>query len=89
MIKSLLYAGRVLKKDEWIQLAQKNLDYLTDQFFITKSSLKNNQHKESVLFLDDYVFYLEALIESMQSNFKKKDYEIAFEIGNQIIEKFD
>ena len=90
LIKGLLKSGDLLKNDEWIDIAQENINFLSNNLFdgdILNSIYIDNKAKFPG-YLDDYAFLLDALILSLQVNYREKDLVLAIKIGNQIINQF-
>lgn len=89
MIKSLLFSGRVMKKKSWINIGQKALDFICQNMF-SNEKLNTIYDENSKLsgYLDDYAFLLDALIESMQANFRGIDYDFSLKLSNKIVKNF-
>lgn len=89
-IKSLLVAGKIFNKPEWINLAQDTLDFIYNNLFEDRK-LKSIYVNEKALlngYLDDYAFLLDGLIQSMQSNYRECDLLFAIQIGDILKENF-
>ena len=90
LIKSLLIAGEILKKPEWVQLAQETLDFIFHNVFIQKKLKSIFVDKKALLngYLDDYVFLLDACIQSIQVNYRQCDLIYAIQLGDILKDKF-
>ena len=89
MSKALIFSGRILNDENWVNLGQKNLDFIFRYMFAdNKLTSIYEKNKKINGYLDDYAFVLDALIESMQANFREEDYVYACNIGGLLIEKF-
>ncbi len=89
-IKSLLNAGEVFKEAKWVSVAQHSLDFISKHLYANEqlSSIYYDDKPKFNGYLDDYAYLLDALIDSIQINYREKDLIFAIEIGKIIIKKF-
>ena len=91
MIKSLARAARVFGRADWILLAQQALDFIRTQMWRNKSlsvSYKDGEAKLNA-YLDDYAFLLDALLESMQAEFRTEDLAFAQDLADRLLSQFE
>ena len=90
LVKSLLIAGDTFNEPQWIKLAQETIDFIINNLFREKK-LKSIYVDEKALlngYLDDYAFLLDALIQSIQTNYRECDLNYAIQLGDIIKGKF-
>ena len=91
MIKGLAHAARACQRADWILLAQQALDFIRAQMWRDqglRASYKDGQAKLNA-YLDDYAFLLDALLESMQAEFRPQDLAFAQELADCLLSHFE
>ena len=90
LIKSLLVAGDTFNEPKWIKLAQETIDFILHNLFIDEKLKSIYVDEKPILngYLDDYAFLLDALIQSIQTNYRESDLDHAIKLGYIIKEKF-
>ena len=90
MAKSLLYAGRLLGKDEWIVAGRKAIDFMRDQMWKNGTLMAVFSEKKQPLpaYLDDYAFLLSAVLESLRVDFRREDLAFATKIADILLDEF-
>ena len=90
IIKSLLIAGETFNEPKWIKMAQETIDFILHKLFIDEKLKSIYIDEKSLLngYLDDYAFLLDALIQSIQINYRESDLDHAIKLGSIIKEKF-
>jgi len=91
MIAALARASRAQDEPAWTDLAQDALDTLVRTAW-HDGRLHATRHGDAVAlngYLDDYAFLLAALLESMQARFRRRDWDLALVIANQLIDRFE
>ncbi|VAW97867.1 Uncharacterized protein YyaL [hydrothermal vent metagenome] len=91
MIKAMMLAGRLLKNTEYIQSAQYAIDFCYSTLFKNKRLFATHKNGKThiMAYLDDYAFMLEALIESLQTQWRNNDLKFAIELADSLIEFFE
>ena len=90
LLKSLLVAGDIFNEPDWIELAQKSIDFIYENLYQTKKLKLIYINGKPMLnaYLDDYTFLLDALIHSIEIKYREKDLIFAIELGNILKENF-
>jgi hypothetical protein len=90
MCTGLLRAGRLLGRPGWIALAQRALDALRRDALVDGRLRAIRQQGSARLnaYLDDHAFLLEALIESLQADYRPADLAFAEQVATAIVERF-
>ncbi|MBI3563217.1 MAG: thioredoxin domain-containing protein [Gammaproteobacteria bacterium] len=90
MIKGLAVAGRSLQRADYIDAAQRGVDFIRQQLFINGrlcATYKDGQAK-LMAYLDDYAFMLDALLESLQASWRSEDLEFAIALAECLLSHF-
>lgn len=90
-ICGLARAGRIFDREDWVRVAQQALDFIRGHMVKNGCLFATYQHGEARLnaYLDDHAFLLEALLELMQTSFRKQDLEFAVMLANTLLERFE
>jgi len=90
MIKGLAQAGRMLHRPDFVRAAQAALDFIRQSLIVDGELLACNTHGKASLkaYLDDYAFLLDALLELLQSQWRKQDYELAVQLAERMIAEY-
>lgn len=91
IIKGLALAGYYLKKTEFINAAQKALDFIHSKLWQNNrlySTYQNNQSKQKA-YLDDYAFLLEGILVLYKITKQDKDLKLAIQLANNLLEYFE
>jgi len=90
MIKAMAQTGRLLSRPDFVRSAQDAVDFIRDKLFIDGVLLAC--YTEGVAshpaYLDDYAFMLDALLELLQSHWRKQDYELALQLAQVLLDEF-
>lgn len=91
MIKGMMLAGRLLKNTRYIDSAQRAIDFMHSTMFKKKRLYATHKDGKTHLmaYLDDYAFMLDALIESLQTQWRNSDLLFAIDIADSILEFFE
>jgi len=90
-IAALGRASRALDEPAWADLAQDALDALVRTAW-RDGRLHATRHGDNVAlngYLDDYAFLLAALLESMQTRFRRSDWDLAHKIAGRLLDAFE
>lgn len=99
-IKGLARAGRVFNRVDWVELAQNSVDFIRENMWKNQRLLatckndgnghaNNNYHAHLNAYLDDYAFFLDALIELMQANYRAEDLAFAEDLAEALLADFE
>ena len=91
MIRGMAITGRVLGQPEYIQSAQRALDFLRNTMWTDQRLAATYKDGTAHLdaYLDDYSFLLDALLEILQVRWCNQDLNWACEIADVLLEKFE
>ncbi|MFV1982825.1 MAG: thioredoxin domain-containing protein [Thiohalomonadales bacterium] len=91
MIKGMMLAGRLLKNKNYIQSAQNAIDFIHSTMFRNKRLYATHKDGKShiMAYLDDYAFMLDALIESLQTQWRNNDLLFAIDLADTMLEFFE
>jgi len=90
-IAALARASRALDEPAWADLAEEALDTLVRTAW-RDGRLHATRHGSDVAlngYLDDHAFLLAALLESMQTRFRRRDWDLALAIADQLLNRFE
>ena len=91
MIAALARAARALDQPKWADLAFTALDTLVRTAW-RGGRLYATRHGDDVAldaYLDDHAFLLAALLEVMQTRFRRQDYDLAVRVADVLLERFE
>jgi uncharacterized protein YyaL (SSP411 family) len=91
MIGGLAHAGRVMNRPDWVAAALAALDFLRANLWRGGRLFASFKHGEARLnaYLDDYAFLLDALLETLQADYRKQDMTWAQELGEALLAHFE
>ncbi|HKU88035.1 MAG TPA: thioredoxin domain-containing protein [Casimicrobiaceae bacterium] len=91
MIAALARAARALDQPKWADLAFTALDTLVRTAW-RDGRLYATRHGDDVAldaYLDDHAFLLAALLEAMQTRFRRQDYDLAVRMADVLLDRFE
>ncbi len=90
MIKGMAVSGRLLRRDDFIQCAHNAIDFIHDTLYINGRLVATckDGHAHIMAYLDDYVFLIDALLESLQAKWRSKDLSFAIELADIVMQYF-
>lgn len=91
MIKNMALASRLLDQDAYMDSAKRALDFIENTLWDGErlcGSHKDGQNKPQV-YLDDYAFLIDALIESCQTRWDTHHFTFACRLADAMIEQFE
>ncbi len=90
MIKGMAISGRLLQQDNFITSAHNAIDFIHSTLFKDNRLLATYKDGNAHLmaYLDDYVFLIDALLESLQASWRDKDIEFAIQLGDIVMQHF-
>ena len=91
MIKAIFRAARICERPKWTLLAQRALDFIRVQMWRNDRLLATYKDGKAKLnaYLDDYAFLLDALLESLQVEFRAQDLSFAQELADRLLSHFE
>ena len=91
MIKGMARAGRLLQRAEWIDSAQRALDYLRHTHWVDGRLLATSRdgHAHLAAYLDDHAYLLDALLELLQTRWDGADLGFAIELAEVLLRHFE
>jgi hypothetical protein len=91
MVAGLMHAGRVMARPDWIAAAQAALDFLRGRLWRDGRLFACYQQGQARLnaYLDDYAFLLDALLESLQADYRAADMVWARELADALLTQFE
>ncbi|MBW8365419.1 MAG: thioredoxin domain-containing protein [Rhizobium sp.] len=91
MIAGLAHAGQVMARPDWVDAAQDAIDFLHRNVWRDGRLLASTKHGTARLnaYLDDYAFLLDALLESLQADYRETDMAWARELADALLMHFE
>jgi uncharacterized protein YyaL (SSP411 family) len=91
MVHGLARAARVFGRADWLELAQSTTDFLRTELFRDGRLFASFQGGAArhAGYLDDIAFLLDALLELMQTSFRRVDLEFACTLARTLLERFE
>jgi len=90
MIKGMAISGRLLDNENFISSAHNAIDFIRSTLFINNRLLATYKDGRAHLmaYLDDYVFLIDALLESLQTRWRIQDLEFAIQLADIVVQHF-
>ncbi|MEQ1591325.1 MAG: thioredoxin domain-containing protein [Thiobacillaceae bacterium] len=91
MIQGLAHAGRVMQRPDWIAAAHTAIDFLRNHVWKQGrllASVKNGDARLNA-YLDDYAFLLDALLETLQAEYRAEDMAWARGVADALLTHFE
>lgn len=90
MIKAMLFAGMHLQQNEWIESAEKALNFIYSTMYRddTLFAAAINKQTTTKAFLDDYAFLIDALLLQLQYKWDPKYFKFTQILADQLIKNF-
>jgi uncharacterized protein YyaL (SSP411 family) len=90
MIKGMAKASRITQTPDFIQSAHKAIDFLQQNAFSNQRLNAVYQGSSKLMgYLDDYVFLIDGLLESLQTSWRTSDLEFAITLTESLLEHFE
>ncbi len=91
MIRGMAKAARALDRPDWLDSAQRALEFLRTTLWRDGRLLATHKDGKSHLnaYLDDYAFLLDALLELLQAGFRPPDLDFACAIADALLAHFE
>ncbi|MEO2059638.1 MAG: thioredoxin domain-containing protein [Mesonia sp.] len=89
MIKAYTKAYQIFQKEEYLTIAEKAIDFITENLLEELQLYRNFKNKKSInANLEDYAFLIEALLELYQTTFKAAYLKLAKNLTEQVFTDF-
>ena len=89
MIKAYTKAYQIFQKEEYLTIAEKAIDFITENLLEELQLYRNFKNKKSInANLEDYAFLIEALLEVYQTTFKTAYLKLAKDLTEQVFIDF-
>jgi hypothetical protein len=91
MIEGMAHAARVFGRDDWLDSAQRALDFLHGTLWGEGKLLATCKDGRAHLnaYLDDHAFLLAALLEMLQAGFRATDFGLVMVIADALLDRFE
>ncbi len=91
MIRGMARAGRLLDEPDWVDSAQRALDYIRHHHWKNDRLLASGRDGKAHLnaYLDDYAYLIDALLEMLQTRWRKEDLDFASTLADVLLEHFE
>ena len=91
MVKGMARAARVFGEPGWLVSAQRAVDFIRRNLWRNNRLLATYKDGKAHLnaYLDDYAFLLDALLELMQTAFRREDFDFARALADCLLEQFE
>jgi uncharacterized protein len=91
MIRGMAHAARAFDEPAWLESARRALEFLRATMWrngrLLATYKDGNAHLNA--YLDDYAFLLDALLQMMQSEFRKEDLDWACALADTLLDQFE
>ena len=90
MIRGMVIAARHLDRPDWLDSAQRALDFIRQKLWRDGRLLATAKGDEAHLtaYLDDYAFLLDAMLELLQLRWNSDDFDFACQLADTMLEFF-
>jgi hypothetical protein len=90
MIKGMAVAGMRLGRNDFIQSAERALDFIHSKLWKSNRLLASYKDGKAHLnaYLDDYVFLIEALMALLQARWRESDFNFMLALADAVVENF-
>lgn len=91
MIKGMAAAGRHLQCTDYIDSAQRALDFIRRHLWVNGRLLANYKDGRATLpaYLDDYVFLIDGILELLQARWRDGDLAFAMALADAVLAHFE
>lgn len=91
MINGMARAARVFNRPDWLQSAQRSMDFVRSTLWRDGKLLATCKDGKAHLnaYLDDHAFLLNALLELMQAEYRSIDLAFAVQLADALLTRFE
>jgi hypothetical protein len=90
MIRGMAIAGRLLERHDWIDSAERAVDFIRDTLWQNGRLLATCKDGRAHLnaYLDDHVYLIDGLLELLQARWRASDLDFAIELAELVLSRF-
>ena len=90
MIRGMAIAGRLLERRDWIDSAERAVDFIRDTLWQNGRLLATCKDGRAHLnaYLDDHVYLIDGLLELLQARWRASDLDFAIELAELVLSRF-
>ncbi|MCB1916955.1 MAG: thioredoxin domain-containing protein [Rhodocyclaceae bacterium] len=91
MVRGMARAGQVMRRGEWIESAQRALDFVRERMWIDgrlRACYKDGQARFAAC-LDDHAFLLDGALALLQAEYRSADMEFALALAEALMARFE
>ena len=91
MIAGMAHAARVFNRPDWLQSAQRAMDFVRNTLWRDGKLLATYKDGKAHLnaYLDDHAYLLNALLELMQAEYRSADMVFAVQLADALLARFE
>jgi uncharacterized protein YyaL (SSP411 family) len=91
MIAGMAHAARVFNRPDWLQSAQRAMDFVRNTLWRDGKLLATYKDGKAHLnaYLDDHAYLLNALLELMQAGYRSADMVFAVQLADALLARFE
>ncbi|HEY5993837.1 MAG TPA: thioredoxin domain-containing protein [Gallionellaceae bacterium] len=91
MITGMARAARVMQRSDWLESAQRAMDFLRSTLWRDGKLLAACKDGQAHLnaYLDDHAFLLQAALELLQAGFRSEDLAFATQLADALLKRFE
>ncbi|MDH5487828.1 MAG: thioredoxin domain-containing protein [Gammaproteobacteria bacterium] len=91
MIQAMAHAGRVLNRKDFINSAERAMNFVHAQLWRQQRLLATHKDGRSHLnaYLDDHVFMMAAALELLQARWRRSDLDFCIALADSVLEHFE
>ncbi len=89
-VRGLAIAGRLLQDETMVNAAIDCLDFISHNLWVDGRLYATWQEGEAKIlgFLDDYVYLMDAILESLETHWRDQDYRLIIELADIVLNNF-
>ncbi|MBD3669528.1 MAG: thioredoxin domain-containing protein [Gammaproteobacteria bacterium] len=91
MIKGMATAGRIFEREDYIDSAQRAVDFIRQHLWQRGRllSVYSNGQARQPAYLDDYALLLDALLSLLQARWRREDCNFAIDLAETLLAQFE
>ena len=91
MIAGMAHAARVFNRADWLDSAQRAMDFIHDTLWNNGKLLATCKDGKAHLnaYLDDHAYLLQAALELLQTHYRNSDYAFALKLADAMLTRFE
>jgi len=90
MVKGLAIAGNIFKREDYLETAQRAVDFIRAQLWSDGRLLATYKDGKAHLnaYLDDYAFLIDALLHLLSARWRREDLDFSIELADCVLANF-